>query len=242
MRHQTDRNGNGETSSCNDSADRRLALWFGWGDTQTVAEVLDRTPGPRDAAWVEYAFRNACYSGDYRVVAQLASDSPAGIQTPLQRCLAAELTGAAERAELCSQAAARYREARDREPAALWPRLLLARTLSLAGRHDEAESEADAAVAMRNMETDSYGRIEALQVRAMVLARAGRVDAALKIVEPLLSNPSHLSPARLRIDPEWSSLRGNPRVEQIIRSARASSPDHGDPAGDSGRTPRVSEK
>jgi serine/threonine-protein kinase len=202
-----------------------LALWLGWGDTRQTADVLDRVPGSHDVTWYEYAFRNALFSGDPVAASRLAQDSPPGLLLQLHRCLAAGLAGAPEAAATCSEAASHYRGARDRNPDSLWPRLHLAVVYSLAGRHTEAETEAAAAVAMRPFETDAFGHTDALIAQAQVFGRAGRTEAAVALVEQLLSMPSNLSPAWLRIDPEWASIRHHPRIEEIISAGDPDRPD-----------------
>ena len=64
--------------------------------------------------------------------------------------------------------------------------------------------------------------------------RAGRVEEAVPLVEHLLETPSHLSPSRLRIDPEWVSIRRHPRIEEIIHDDTVARVDQGRPTGASG--------
>jgi hypothetical protein len=45
--------------------------------------------------------------------------------------------------------------------------------------------------------------------------RLGDHDAALDLLETLRSEPSPLSTADLRLDPEWDPLRGTPRFERL---------------------------
>jgi hypothetical protein len=152
----------------------------------------------------------------------------------LQRCLVAKFTGAPDAATACLEAVADYRTARDLEPESLWPRLLLSRACSLAGLHAEALTEGEAMVAMRTFEIDAMGRTNAVLVQAQVLGRSGRIEEAVDLVEQLLAMPSHLSPARLRIDPEWASLRHHPRIEEIIRADTPSQVDQGASVDSSG--------
>lgn len=209
-------------------------LVLGPGDVDAAAAVLDRVPGPRDAIWHEYAFRRACFAGDFEAAAELATASPPGLQSSYRRCLVATLSGDAGAAELCEEAVAEYRALRDEEPDSQSLRVLLAKALSLAGRNGEALIEAQTAVAMRPAEVDVLAHNAALLVQAQVLGRAGRVQEAAALVRDLLGRPSGLSPARLRLDPELASLRGHPAVERIIDEASTSGPGHGGPAIGSG--------
>jgi hypothetical protein len=44
----------------------------------------------------------------------------------------------------------------------------------------------------------------------------GRYEEAIERLEYLLSVPSDLSVWRLRLDPAWDPLRGNPRFEALV--------------------------
>jgi TolB-like protein/DNA-binding winged helix-turn-helix (wHTH) protein/cytochrome c-type biogenesis protein CcmH/NrfG len=218
------------------SPDNRLAhfarfelLLLGWGDVAGAAEVLERAPGPRDAIWYEYAFRNACFADDFRRASSLIAESPPGPSSLLHRCLAASLAGDARATEICGDAVVRYRAMRDEQPASQSPRVLLAKACSFAGYHDKALIEAKASVSMRPRETDALGHTAAVTVTAQILGRAGRIEEAVALVEELLTAPSGVSPAILRIDPEWASLRGHPRIEEIIHSGARSDGVHGVP-------------
>jgi hypothetical protein len=54
-------------------------------------------------------------------------------------------------------------------------------------------------------------------VRIHILA--GNHEKALDLLEPLLKRPSVLTPAWLRIDPNFDPLRSNPRFEKLARAS-----------------------
>ena len=55
---------------------------------------------------------------------------------------------------------------------------------------------------------------------ARTFIQVGQYDRALDLIEPLLSKPGDITPGWLRIDPIFAPLRGNPRFEGLIKSAR----------------------
>ncbi len=93
---------------------------------------------------------------------------------------------------------------------------LYAIALSYSGRHAEAIKELEPALAKQNSSNDAYSGAYNENLAARIYLRAGKPEKALDILERLLKIPYHLSPGWLRIDPEWQSLRGNPRFERLI--------------------------
>jgi hypothetical protein len=68
---------------------------------------------------------------------------------------------------------------------------------------------------------DARAESSAEEVRARVLARFGDRDRAIASIQSVLSKPSDgsppLTPALLRLDPDFDSLRGNSRFEKLCQ-------------------------
>jgi hypothetical protein len=52
---------------------------------------------------------------------------------------------------------------------------------------------------------------------AEVLARVGEIERASALLEQLLSVPSVVSPAWLRLDPAWDPLRSYARFQALVQ-------------------------
>ncbi|MEP6574621.1 MAG: protein kinase [Gemmatimonadota bacterium] len=96
----------------------------------------------------------------------------------------------------------------------------LARTLAHLGRSAEAVSAAERALQLQ--ESFRFRWIESLTREAVIktLIEAGRPDLALDQLVLLLSRPSYISPAWLRIDPDYAPLKGNARFESLVNGQR----------------------
>ena len=88
--------------------------------------------------------------------------------------------------------------------------------LAYLGRKDAAVHEAERALALAPLSTAAlfgpYFQHQAVRVYIV----AGDKEKALDLLEPLLRIPYFLSPAWLRIDPNFAPLHGNPRFERLI--------------------------
>jgi serine/threonine protein kinase/tetratricopeptide (TPR) repeat protein len=102
---------------------------------------------------------------------------------------------------------------------------LVDHALSIAylGRAEEAVVEAKRAIAMEPVATNASSGpyIEHQLLRIYLIT--GQNDKAMDMIEHLLSIPYELTPAWMRIDPQFSGLNGNPRFERILAGAKHSS-------------------
>jgi TolB-like protein len=92
------------------------------------------------------------------------------------------------------------------------------------GLKAEAVSEAQRAAELLPISRDAFAGPELLACVADLKARVGDKDGALALLQQLLGIPAgiHVSPALLKLDPVWDSLRSDPRFQKL-----ANAPDGG---------------
>jgi tetratricopeptide (TPR) repeat protein len=96
-----------------------------------------------------------------------------------------------------------------------YQRSLLARAYAGLGRKEDALREANRAAELLPISRDAFFGPDVEIFRASVEAHVGEKDSAIERVRYLLSIPSFLSPGVLRIDPEWTPLRNDPRFRKL---------------------------
>jgi serine/threonine protein kinase/tetratricopeptide (TPR) repeat protein len=84
------------------------------------------------------------------------------------------------------------------------------------GRKDDAIREGRLAVQQLPISREALRGIFRAGDLARIYVMTGEQDAALELLEQLLSVPSLFTASMLRLDPEWETLRGNPRFEKLI--------------------------
>jgi tetratricopeptide (TPR) repeat protein len=94
--------------------------------------------------------------------------------------------------------------------------VVLGLALAYLGRKEEAIREGERAVALDPVEKDAlrgpYYQHELVRIYILV----GEPEKALDRLEPLLKIPYYLSPGWLEIDPNFDSLRANPRFQKLV--------------------------
>jgi serine/threonine-protein kinase len=85
------------------------------------------------------------------------------------------------------------------------------------GRKAEAVREAKLGIELFPATDDVIVRRERIETLAYVYVLVGEYDAALDQIDRLLSVPSGLSVALLRLDPRWDPLRDHPRYQELLQ-------------------------
>jgi tetratricopeptide (TPR) repeat protein len=113
-------------------------------------------------------------------------------------------------------AAAAFRRTLRATPNDAQSHVLLGLALAYLGRKSEAVAEGERGVALDPISGDALNGPYLEHQLARIYLLVGRPDKALDILQRLLEVPYYLSPAWLRVDPNFASLRGNPRFQQLM--------------------------
>jgi serine/threonine protein kinase/tetratricopeptide (TPR) repeat protein len=98
------------------------------------------------------------------------------------------------------------------------PRCVLGLIDAALGRKEEAVREGRRAVELLSVEKDAINGPLMIKYLAMIAAWAGDKDLACEKLAIAVQPPSTVSYGQLKLEPNWDSLRGDPRFEKIVAS------------------------
>ncbi|MDQ2911851.1 MAG: hypothetical protein M3T56_01175 [Chloroflexota bacterium] len=87
------------------------------------------------------------------------------------------------------------------------------------GQEADAIREGEHAVALTPVSRDAYFGPYVQHQLVRIYTLVGEPEKALDHLEPLLKIPYYLSPAWLKIDPNFDPLRKNPRFQKLVAGA-----------------------
>jgi TolB-like protein/Tfp pilus assembly protein PilF len=209
---------------------RATAILYGTGDTGPLREILTKYPDMEFAgghtpfrAWM------AMLDGNYAEAERLLAASPRQDFQDIDfsfyypkswyQAMIARAKGDSARAT------AAFRECRE----ILAQRLIVkpehARTIAVLaqvdaglGQKELALQEAQHAIDLMPISKDIYDGALVLEGLAQVYTWSGEHDRAIEVLQKLVSIPSYINYARLKLHPLWKPLRGNPKFENIVAS------------------------
>ncbi|HEX7253290.1 MAG TPA: protein kinase [Thermoanaerobaculia bacterium] len=96
----------------------------------------------------------------------------------------------------------------------------LGMALAYLGRKEEAIREGERGAALVPIAKDAQNGPGSQEFLARIYTLVGEPEKAIDKLEPLLKIPCWLSPAMLRIDHYYDSLRGNPRFQKLVARSK----------------------
>jgi TolB-like protein len=102
-------------------------------------------------------------------------------------------------------------------PANAGRKVFLGLALAYLGRKAEAMKEGEGAMALAPASRDGYVGPYVQHQLVRIYIVVGEPEKALDQLEPLLKLPYFLTPAWLRIDPNFAPLRNNPRFQKLVK-------------------------
>jgi serine/threonine-protein kinase len=93
----------------------------------------------------------------------------------------------------------------------------LGRAYAGLGRKTEAIEEGRRATELIPLSRDAMQGSHRLINLAAIYSMVGEVDAAIDVLQELLSIPSWMTVHRLRLGPTWDPLREHPRFQELLQ-------------------------
>jgi serine/threonine protein kinase/tetratricopeptide (TPR) repeat protein len=208
---------------------KTFALWSWKGAYQETRTVLEAVP--KEHAWAPWSwYWQGIYERRYREAIEFLSSIPdEWIKTKcwvmpksLFIAYAYKLLGEQEKSRQSYTAACSLLETEVRQ----WPddpryHSSLGIAYAHLGFKEKAISEGKRATEILNVSRDAFYGLPYLEDLAFIYTTVGETDAALKTLDYLLSKPSWISVAWLKMDPQWDALRNQPGFIKLLEKYSA---------------------
>jgi tetratricopeptide (TPR) repeat protein len=190
------------------------------GDTRAAGELLDPIVSKHGLVAI---FRGEVYimERDYEAVRKLLPNLRAfpnidTLQYYVVRCTASYFDGDHATAKLFADSALTFlndKKAADSSDAQMVA--AYASVLAMLERREEALRTIDKAVSMTPVAKDALMGADIRNARMIIYIAVGDFEAAIRELEFLMSVPSNITPAILRLHPGFDPLRDNPRFKKL---------------------------
>jgi tetratricopeptide (TPR) repeat protein len=200
----------------------KYRIYLGWhGPSPQSRQVLEEWPKTvpgLEGSWLRQEFEERNYAA---VLERLARSPEGAISAEIRNwweCQCYVMMGEPERArETCEVAREQLEAALAARPNNEGILNRLGWTYALLGQRDKAVRAAgEQAVAVRPVSRDPVVDPFRIVNLASIYAWVGEHDEALDRIEDELSEPSGLTVALLRLQPDWDPLRNHPRFQEIL--------------------------
>jgi serine/threonine protein kinase/Flp pilus assembly protein TadD len=193
-----------------------------------LAEALALSRYPTDETGLETQFSSAFFAKDYPAALRIIAEAPPYLveqtfclNSPESRAEAQVFRARGER-EKAQRIFQKLRQSLEEHsantPRNEWYFANCSQFDAALGQTDDAIREAQKAVEMHPIAQDPINGTTMVVRLAKAYTVAGDRGRALEQLEMLAKIPSDISYGELRFNPEWDSLRGEPRFEKIIAS------------------------
>lgn len=197
-----------------------LAKVAGEGDLRTAGELMDPIAtkhGGIAGFRAEIYIMSRDYAGVHRLLKNLrAIEHPDTIQYYVSRCTAYYFENDHDRAMVYADSALDYMNERKLDKSED-PQIMAgyASILAMVERREEALRRINKAVEMLPVEKDALAGSDIRNMRMILYLTLGDHEAALRELEYLMSIPSNITPAILRLHPGFDPIRENPRFKKL---------------------------